>query len=184
MSVNRTRRQGSSDREPTTPRHGKADARRSGSDAMTNAVRRRPQSILFACTLNTVRSPIAEALGKHYFGRQIYFASAGVKRGKSDEFAIAVMDEIGIDMTKHRPHTFEDLEDSYFDLVVTLSPQAHHKALELTRALASEVVYWPTLDATAVEGSRERILDAYRQVRDDLFARLKELLDFRPMGNV
>jgi len=150
---------------------------------MTTAVRHRPQSVLFACTLNTVRSPIAEALGKHYFGRQIFFASAGVKTGKTDAFAAAVMDEIGIDMSKHRPHTFEDLEDSYFDLVVTLSPQAHHKALELTRTLASEVVYWPTLDATAVEGSREHVLESYRQVRDGLFQRIKTLLDFRPMGN-
>ncbi len=151
---------------------------------MTTPAGHRPQSVLFACTLNTVRSPIAEALGKHYFGRQVYFASAGVKRGKIDAFAAAVMDEIGIDMSKHRPHTFEDLEDSYFDLVVTLSPQAHHQALELTRALASEVAYWPTLDATAVEGSREHILDSYRQVRDGLFQKIKALLDFRPMGNL
>jgi len=140
--------------------------------------------VLFVCTLNTVRSPIAEALGKHYFGRQVYFASAGIKRGKIDVLAVAVMDEIGIDMSKHRPHTFEDLEDSYFDLVVTLSPQAHHKALELTRTLASEVVYWPTLDATAVEGSREHVLESYRQVRDGLFKKIKDLLDFRPMGNL
>lgn len=151
---------------------------------MTTPAGHRPQSVLFACTLNTVRSPIAEALGKHYFGRQVYFASAGIKRGKIDEFAVAVMDEVGIDMSKHRPHTFEDLEDSYFDLVVTLSPQAHHKALELTRTLASEVVYWPTLDATAVEGSRDHVLESYRQVRDGLFQKIKALLDFRPMGNV
>jgi protein-tyrosine-phosphatase len=151
---------------------------------MTTPAKRRPQSVLFACTLNSVRSPIAEALGKHYFGRQVYFASAGVKSGKIDPFAVAVMDEIGIDMSKHRPHRFEDLEDSYFDLVVTLSPQAHHKALELTRTLASEVVYWPTLDATAVEGSREHMLDSYRQVRDGLFQRIKALLDLRPIGSV
>lgn len=151
---------------------------------MTPAVKNRPGSVLFACTLNTVRSPIAEALARHFFGRQIYFASAGVKRGKIDEFAVAVMDEIGIDMSKHRPHTFEDLEDSYFDLVVTLSPQAHHKALDLARTHATEVQYWPTLDATAVEGSRDHVLDAYREVRDGLFKRIEKLLDFRPMGNL
>jgi protein-tyrosine-phosphatase len=151
---------------------------------MTAPAGRRPQSVLFACSLNTVRSPIAEALGKHYFGHQVYFASAGVKPGKADPFAAAVMDEIGIDMSKHRPHTFEDLEDGFFDLVVTLSPQAHHKALELTRTLATEVVYWPTLDAAAVEGSRDHVLDAYRQVRDTLFQRIKALLDLRPIGSV
>ncbi|QBR72934.1 low molecular weight phosphatase family protein [Beijerinckiaceae bacterium] len=151
---------------------------------MKPAVKNRPQSVLFACTLNTVRSPIAEALGRHFFGKGIYFASAGVKRGESDGFAVAVMEEIGVDMTKHHPHDFEDLEDSSFDLIVTLSPEAHHKALEFTRTLATEVIYWPTLDPTAVEGSRERILDAYRGVRDSLLQRIKQLLDYQPMGNL
>ena len=127
---------------------------------------------------------MAEAIGRHLFGKEVYFASAGVKRGEKNGFAISVMDEAGIDMSKHRPHTFEDLEDSYFDLIVTLSPEAHHKALEFTRTLATEVVYWPTLDPTAVEGSRERILDAYRDVRDGLGDRIKKLLGFQPMGNL
>jgi protein-tyrosine-phosphatase len=143
-----------------------------------------PNAVLFACTRNAVRSPMAEALGRHLFGRQVYFASAGVKSGAKNEFAVTVMDEIGIDMSNHRPHTFEDLEDSYFDVIVTLSPDAHHKALEFTRILATEVVYWPTLDPTAVEGSRERILDAYRDVRDGLRERIKKLLDYQPMGNL
>ncbi len=143
-----------------------------------------PNAVLFACTRNAVRSPMAEAIGRHLFGRQVYFASAGVKKGAKNEFAVTVMDEIGIDMSQHRPHTFEDLEDSYFDVIVTLSPDAHHKALELTRTLATEVVYWPTLDPTAVEGSRERVLDAYRDVRDSLRERIKKLLDYRPMGNL
>ncbi|MCI0467929.1 MAG: arsenate reductase ArsC [Beijerinckiaceae bacterium] len=151
---------------------------------MKPAVHNRPQSVLFACTRNAVRSPMAEALGKHFFGRQIYFASAGVKRGERNDFAISVMDEAGIDMSKHRPHTFEDLEDAYFDLIVTLSPEAHHKALEFTRTLATGVVYWPTLDPTAVEGSRERVLDAYREVRDGLGGRIKKLLGYHPMGNL
>lgn len=151
---------------------------------MKTAVKDRPQSVLFACTLNAVRSPMAEALGRHFFGAEIYFASAGIKRGESNGFAIATMEEIGIDLTKHRPHTFEDLEDASFDLIVTLSPEAHHKALELTRTLAVDVIYWPTLDPTAVEGSREHILDAYRNVRDGLLARIEKLLDYRPMGNL
>jgi protein-tyrosine-phosphatase len=147
-------------------------------------VKDRPHSVLFACTNNAVRSPMAEALGKHFFGTEVYFASAGLKRGQEDAFAIASMDELGIDMTRHRPHTFEDLEDSAFDLIVTLSPEAHHKALEFTRTLAIDVLYWPTLDPTAVEGSRERVLDAYRGVRDSLLGRIEKLLDYRPMGNL
>jgi protein-tyrosine-phosphatase len=87
-------------------------------------------------------------------------------------------------MTKHRPQTFEDLEDSSFDLIVTLSPEAHHKALEFTRTLAIDVLYWPTLDPTAVEGSRERVLDSYRSVRDGLLERIEKLLDYRPMGSL
>lgn len=151
---------------------------------MKVGVKDRPQSILFACTQNSVRSPMAEALGKHFFGKEIYFASAGLKRGEPDSFAVSSMEELGIDMSKHHPHTFEDLEDSSFDLIVTLSPEAHHKALELTRTLAIEVLYWPTLDPTAVEGSRERMLDAYRNVRDGLLERIEKLLDYRPMGNL
>ncbi|HYA79310.1 MAG TPA: arsenate reductase ArsC [Methylocystis sp.] len=140
------------------------------------AAHKRPQSVLFACTLNTVRSPMAEALARHYFGREIYFASAGVKRGEADDFAIAAMEEIGIDIKRHKPHSFKDLEDSNFDLIVTLSPEAHHHALEFTRAMAVEVVYWPTPDATAAQGSREQVLDAYRDVRERLAARIKDLL--------
>ena len=136
----------------------------------------RPQSILFACTMNTVRSPMAEAIARHYFGREIYFASAGLKCGESDPFAVAAMEEIGVDMSKHKPHTFEDLEDSNFDLIVTLSPEAHHRALEFTRTMAVDVIYWPMPDATVTQGSREAILEAYRDVRDRLTARIKELL--------
>jgi protein-tyrosine-phosphatase len=151
---------------------------------MKPSVKKAPQAVLFACTRNAVRSPMAESLGRHLFGRQVYFASAGVRRGAKNEFAVQVMDEAGIDMSKHCPHTFEDLEDSYFDLIVTLSPDAHHKALEFTRTLATKVVYWPTLDPTVVEGSRERVLDAYRDVRDGLRERIKKLFDYQPMGNL
>jgi len=136
----------------------------------------RPQSVLFACTLNTVRSPMAEALARHYFGREIYFASAGLKRGDPDGFAMAAMEEIGIDITRHKPRTFEDLEDSNFDVIVTLSPEAHHRALEFTRAMAVEVIYWPTPDPTATQGSRETMLEAYRAVRDRLAARINAFL--------
>lgn len=148
---------------------------------MSEMEARRPQSLLFACTTNTVRSPMAEGIAKHLFGRQIYIASAGVRPIEPDHFAIAVMDEIGIDISKHKPHTFADLEDDSFDVIVTLSPEAHHTALEYTRAAAVHVVYWPTIDATAVQGSREQMLDAYRAVRDGLMKRIKDYLDWRPM---
>lgn len=137
---------------------------------------RRPQSILFCCTFNAVRSPMAEAIARYYYGREVYFASAGVKAGELDPFAVAAMEDIGIDIGKFKPHTFEDLEDSSFDLIVSLSPEAHHKALEFTRTLAVDVVYWPTVDPTAVQGSREQMLDAYRAVRDGLKKRIVALL--------
>ena len=145
----------------------------------------RPGAILFSCTFNSVRSPIAEGLTRLYFGREIYVASAGVKLGEDlDPFGVAVMDEIGVDLTQHKPHTFEELEDASFDLIVTLSPEAHHKALEFTRTLACDVLYWPTMDPTAVEGSRDRRLDAYREVREGLSKRIKKLLDYKSMGQV
>lgn len=122
---------------------------------------------------------MAEAFGRHYFGRSVYFASAGVRSGELDPIAVAVMDEVGIDISSHRPHTFADLEDASFDLILTLSPEAHHKALEFTRTLATDVVYWPTLDPSVIEGSRDRVLDAYRSVRDTLAARIKAFFDPR-----
>ena len=137
---------------------------------------RRPQAVLFACTLNSVRSPMAEAAARYFFGKEIFIASAGVKKGQVDPFVVAAMDEIGIDVSKHRPRTFEDLDDDSFDLIVTLSPEAHHAALELTRTSAVDVVYWPTFDPTIVQGSREQMLDAYRGVRDRLIQQVKRLL--------
>lgn len=135
---------------------------------------KRPSSVLFACTMNAVRSPMAETFLKHMLGKEIYVDSVGLKASELDGFAVAVMDELGFDLTRHKPKTFEDLEDTSFDLIVTLSPEAHHKALEWTRHMAAEVEYWPTFDATAVEGDRERKLQAYRDVRDALLKRIRE----------
>lgn len=131
------------------------------------------------CAQNAVRSPMAEAIAKHFFGRSIYVQSAGARKGEVDPFAFAVLDEIGIDARKHRPKSIEELEEwegLNFDLIVTLSPEAHHKALDLTRTTAAEVEYWPTADPSAVQGSREQVLDAYREVRDGLMRRIKARL--------
>ncbi len=141
----------------------------------------RPSAVLFACSFNAVRSPMAAALARHLFPNQIYVRSAGVRRGEPDPFAVAVMDEIGLDIRRHKPHTFEDLEDTSFDLVVSLAPEAHHKALELTRYYALDAEYWPTADPTLTAGSRDQILDAYRAVRDGLEARIKKRLNWTPM---
>ena len=94
------------------------------------------------------------------------------------------MDELGVDLSRHRPQVFEDLEDTNFDVIVTLSPEAHHRALEFTRTLAVDVVYWPTLDATGIEGSREIVLDAYRDVRDGLRSRIRAAFGWRAAGSV
>jgi protein-tyrosine-phosphatase len=145
-----------------------------------------PQSVLFACGQNSVRSPMAAALFKRLFGHVAYVGSAGVRTGELDPFAVAALEEVGLDISKHRPMTFEELEDwegLNFDLIVTLSPEAHHKALELTRTIAADVEYWATPDPTDTEGSRVQRLDAYRAVRDMLMARIKERFAFRPAGN-
>ncbi|ACA17075.1 protein tyrosine phosphatase [Methylobacterium sp. 4-46] len=141
---------------------------------------RRVQSVLFVCNFNAVRSAAAEALARHYFGRSVYVQSAGVRSGEpTDPFMIAALDEIGIDAHRHRPRTLEELEEwegLNFDLIISLSPEAHHAALELTRTVAAEVEYWPTPDPTASQGSREQRLDAYREVRDGLAARIRKRL--------
>ena len=142
---------------------------------MDAPLKKNPQAVLFACGMNSVRSPMAASLLHDMFPRAIYVGSAGVRKGELDPFAIEVMAEIGHDIKKHKPMTFEELEDwegLNFDLIVTLSPEAHHKALELTRTLAADVEYWPTADPVAVEGSREQRLAAYRGVRDGLLARI------------
>jgi protein-tyrosine-phosphatase len=146
----------------------------------------RPQAVLFACGMNTVRSPMAAALLRQMLGDSLYVGSAGVRKGELDPFAVAAMEEIGIDIHAHRPMTFEELDDLEglnFDLIVTLAPEAHHKALELTRTLAAEVEYWPTADPTAIEGSREQRLDAYREVRDQLLQRIRARFLLRRAGN-
>jgi protein-tyrosine-phosphatase len=146
----------------------------------------RPQSVLFACGLNAVRSPMAAHLFRHLIGPAVYVGSAGVRKGELDPFAVAAMDEIGIDIGKHRPVTFEEFEDwegLNFDLIVTLSPEAHHRALELTRTLAAEVEYWPMPDPAALEGSREQRLEGYRALRDQLMNRIRQRFSQGAGGN-
>ena len=142
-----------------------------------------PRAVLFSCTMNSVRSPMAEGLLKHFLGHRIYVDSAGVRAQDIDPFTISVMEEIGIDMSRHRAKSFDDLEDTSYDLIVSLSPEAQHKAVELTRTMACEVEFWPILDPTWVEGSREVRLEAYRQVRDELRKRIEARfeLDLKPI---
>ena len=136
-----------------------------------------PQAVLFACGQNSVRSPMAESLLQQMFPKALYVKSAGVKKGELDPFAVAVMAELGQDISRHKPMTFEELDDwegLNFDLIITLSPEAHHKALELTRTIAAAVEYWPTPDPTIVEGSREQRMQAYRDVCDGLLLRIRK----------
>jgi protein-tyrosine-phosphatase len=131
-----------------------------------------PGAVLFCCTENSVRSPMAEGLMKQLLGHAVYVDSCGVRSKEVDGFSIAVMDELGIDVSRHNSKSFDDLEDSSFDIIITLSPEAQHKAIELTRTMACDVEYWPTMDPSLTEGSRERRLESWRQVRDQLRDRI------------
>ena len=145
-----------------------------------------PGAVLFACNFNRVRSPMAEALLKLLVGTNVFVDSCGLKHPPSlgeedggdataaDPFAQAVIAELGYDLSSHRAKTFDELEDSSFDLVVSLTPEAQHRAVELARARAADIEYWPTFDPTLVEGSREARLTAYREVRDALAQRIAE----------
>ena len=139
-----------------------------------------PGSVLFACTQNSLRSPMAEALMKYLHGRQVYVQSAGLRPSEVDPFVVAVLDEIGIDLSRHRARSFDDLADDYFDLVISLSPEAHHRAVELTRTSSCQIEFWPVLDPSLTDGTREVQLDAYRTLRDDLLTRLRHR--FPPRG--
>ena len=133
-----------------------------------------PSAVLFACQMNAVRSPMASAIMRHLTAYRVYAVSAGVHAAPTDPFAIAVMNEIGLDISGHVPVTISGLDDMSFDLIITLAPEAHHQVLELTRTMAFEVEYWPTIDPSLTLGSREQMLDAYRTCRDQLFDRIRK----------
>jgi protein-tyrosine-phosphatase len=131
-----------------------------------------PRSILFVCAHNAVRSPMAEALTESLFPGRFRTASAGALPGDRDPFVDAVLGEIGLGLGERQPVALEELSDLDFDLAITLSPEAHHRALELTRTQPIAVEYWPTPDPTGTFGSRTQILDAYRALRELLAARI------------
>ena len=133
-----------------------------------------PSAVLFACTQNAVRSPMAAGLMRHFYGHKVFVTSAGVMPQEMDGFAVAVLEEMGIDISQHEPRSFDELHDSLFDVIISLSPEAQHKAVELTRTMAVDLEYWPTLDPTLISGSREQMMDAYRDVRDGLLERMRK----------
>jgi len=134
-----------------------------------------PSAVLFACTMNAIRSPMAEGIMKHYHGKRVYVQSCGVHAGSPDAMAYEVMQEIGIDITHHRSRTFEELDDDFFDLVISMSPNAQHKAVDMTRTMSCDIKFWNTFDPSYVEGNRATRLDAYRQVRDELKTRILDI---------
>jgi protein-tyrosine-phosphatase len=143
---------------------------------------RLPDAVLFCCNFNQVRSPMAEGLLKALAGTRIFVDSCGLKRAafdpdkddmEVDPLAAEVMKQVGVDISRHRCKTFSDLEDDSFDLVISLTPEAQHRAVELARGRAADIEYWPTLDPTLTEGSREHRLESYRQVRDGLAERIR-----------
>ncbi|WP_299934741.1 low molecular weight phosphatase family protein [uncultured Pelagimonas sp.] len=139
-----------------------------------------PQSVLFCCDHNAVRSPMAEGVMKQLFGSETYVQSVGVVNDlEIDGFAIAVCSEIGVELSRHRSRSFEEMEEngealSGFDVIVTLSPASQRRALELTRYYHLTVEYWPIMDPTGIGETREQKLNAYRQTRDQLMDKLKE----------
>jgi protein-tyrosine-phosphatase len=141
---------------------------------------RGPGSILFMCRMNAVRSPMAEAIARSLLPSGTYVASAGVRPGERDPFVDAVLDEVGLSLGRHAPHSLDELEDDYFDVIVTLAPEAHHAALELTRSMAVDVIYWPTPDPTVATGTRDQILSAYRDVREYLKTLIERRLKHPP----
>ena len=137
-----------------------------------------PPSVLFCCDHNAVRSPMAETLARSLLPGT-YVASAGIRPGERDPFVDAVLGEVGLSLGRHAPHSLDELEDDYFDLIVTLAPEAHHAALELTRSMAVDVMYWPTPDPAVATGTRDQIMHSYREVREHL----KLLIEKRLKGS-
>ena len=132
-----------------------------------------PSSVLFACTMNSVRSVMAEGILKKLCGERIYIDSVGKQAGDKNGYMIQVMAEIGIDLSDHRSKTFVSLDDTSFDMIISLSPEAQHAAVELTRWMSCELIYWPTFDPDAIRGRRETRLEGFRKIRDDLIDKIE-----------
>ncbi|MDC0196363.1 low molecular weight phosphatase family protein [Gammaproteobacteria bacterium] len=132
-----------------------------------------PSSVLFACTMNSVRSVMAEGILKKICGEKIYIDSVGKQAGDKNGYMIQVMAEIGIDLSNHRSKTFVSLDDTSFDMIISLSPEAQHAAVELTRWMSCELIYWPTFDPDAIRGRRETRLEGFRKIRDDLIDKIE-----------
>ena len=143
-----------------------------------------PGSVLFACTHNSIRSVMAENIMKSLYGHAVYVDSVGVRAKTVDGFAVEVLDEIGLDASNHVAKNFEDLEDSSFDMIISLSREAHNKAEELTRTTACETELWNTIDPSLTEGNREMRLNAFRHVRDDLYEKIKARFRTAPAPRV
>jgi protein-tyrosine-phosphatase len=144
-----------------------------------------PSAVLFCCTMNAIRSPMAEGIMKLIHGRRIYVDSCGVRLGQeTDGFVIEVMDEIGIDVSNHKPKSFDQLEDSFFDQIITLSPEAQHHAMDMTAYMDCDVTFWNTFDPSLETGSREQRLEAYRTVRDQLMMRIKKAFPRHGMADI
>ncbi len=122
---------------------------------------------------------MAETLARNLLPAGTYVASAGIRPGERDPFVDAVLGEVGLSLGRHAPHSLDELEDDYFDLIVTLAPEAHHAALELTRSMAVDVMYWPTPDPAVATGTRDQIMHSYREVREHL----KLLIEKRLKGS-
>jgi protein-tyrosine-phosphatase len=121
---------------------------------------------------------MAEAIGKHFLGHRIYFDSIGVRTGELNPFTVAVLDEIGIDISGHIPKSFEGLQDKSYDLVVSLTPEAQHQAVEMTRTISCTLEYWPTADPSIVWGNRDSVIEAFRKLRDTLVNKMSLRFEF------
>lgn len=142
------------------------------------------QAVLFVCSLNAVRSPMAEAMTRIRYGRHIYVDSAGLQKSERDPFMLAALREIGIEFESDQPHVLEEVDYEGFDLIVALSPEAHARTKEALRATAVELLHWPIPDATQATGTREQRMTAYREVRDLLEKLIREEIGGRLKGKV
>ena len=133
-------------------------------------------AILFVCNINAVRSAMAEAMIKVTYPGKIFADSCGVTPGHPDGFAIAVMEEIGINMKSHQPKSFDDLDSAFYDVIISFSPEAHEAAVALTQSMDWETLYWPVDNLANLSGSRDERLRAYRHVRDIIQLNLENYL--------
>jgi len=128
--------------------------------------------VYFLCTANSCRSQMAEGWARHLAGGALEVYSAGTRPSRVHPLAVRVMAEEGVDISSQTSDAIDPDILARADIVVTLCGDARDSC----PAVPGERRHWPLRDPAAAKGDEEQVLSVFREVRDEIRARVKELL--------